>query len=68
MGEQYEITHEKFTSSINLGVNTNNAAKLIALLQGLILVGRYKLLPLIVEGDSEIIITLTRKLQMGAQV
>ena len=36
----------------NLGVNTNNATELIALLQGLTLVGRYKLLPLIVEGDS----------------
>lgn len=46
----------------NIEVNTNNDAELIALLQGLTLVGRYKLLPLIVEGDSEIIIRLIRKL------
>lgn len=52
----------------NLGVNTNNAAELIALLQGLTLANRYRLTPLIVEGDSEIIIRMIRKLQMGAQV
>ena len=49
----------------NLGVNTNNNVELIALIQGLTLAGRYRLLPLVVEGDSEIIIRLIRKLQMG---
>ena len=52
----------------NIGVNTNNAAELIALIQGLTLAGRYRFLPLIVEGDSEIIIRIIKKLQMGAQV
>ena len=52
----------------NLSVNTNNTAELIALIHGLTLASHYRLLPLVVEGDSEIIIRLMRKLQMGAQV
>lgn len=46
----------------NLGTNTNNAAELITLIKGITLADRYKFLPLVVEGDSEIVIKMMRKL------
>jgi len=52
----------------NLGNNTNNAAELIALIKGITLADHYKFLPVIVEGNSQIIITMMRKLQNGTQV
>jgi len=52
----------------NLGNNTNNVVELIALIKGITLADHYKFLPLIVEGDSEIVIKMMRKLQNGTQV
>lgn len=52
----------------NLVNNTNNSAELIALIKGMTLADHYKFLPLIVEGDSEIVIKMMRKLQNDMQV
>ena len=52
----------------NSGFNSNNAAKLDGLIVGLSLVKQKGLLPIIVEGDSAIILSMASKLLHGSQV
>lgn len=52
----------------SIGWNTNNAAELEGLWRGLNLAQKQGLLPLIVEGDSQIIINMASKLQQGSPV
>lgn len=52
----------------NVGWDTNNVAELEGLLAGIALVERLDLQPVILEGDSQVIITLATKLQQGHKV
>ena len=50
-----------------LGIESNNAAEIEGMIQGLEWVLENFLKPLIVEGDSQMVICLTSKLQNGSQ-
>lgn len=50
------------------GWNTNNVAELEGLWRGLQIAQKYKHMPLIVEGDSQILINIATKLQQGTSV
>eukprot|EP00253_Pinus_taeda_P008598 PITA_08598 len=50
----------------SIGWNTNNAAELEGLLLGLQIAHHQSFMPLIVEGDSQIIINMASKLQQGS--
>lgn len=52
----------------SIGWDTNNSAELEGLWRGLILAHRNKLFPLIIEGDSQILIRIAIKLQNGSPV
>eukprot|EP00253_Pinus_taeda_P003713 PITA_03713 len=52
----------------SIGWNTNNAAELEGLWRGLNLAYIQRLTPLIVEGDSQIIIDMITKIQQGKEV
>lgn len=51
-----------------IGWNTNNVAELEALWKGLTLAQQGNYFPLIVEGDSQLLINMALKLQQGSQV
>lgn len=51
----------------NIGWDTNNSAELEGLWQGLILTWNLNLQPLVVEGDSQILINMAKHLQNGSQ-
>jgi ribonuclease HI len=50
----------------NIGYNTNNAGELWGLLRGLQVDKDHELFPIIVEGDSQIVIHLLSRLMNGA--
>lgn len=52
----------------SIGWDTNNSAELEGLWRGIILAHRQKLFPLIIEGDSQILIRIANKLQNGSPV
>jgi len=52
----------------SIGWNTNNAAELEGLWRGLTLAQEQKYLPLIVEGDSQILINMALKIQQGSPI
>ena len=58
-----DITHLFYGNS---GFNSNNAAELDGLIAGLTLVKQKGLLPVIVEGDSAIILSMASKLLHGS--
>ena len=49
-----------------LGLESNNAAELMGLLQGIISARNQGLLPLIMEGNSALILSMATKLQNGS--
>eukprot|EP00253_Pinus_taeda_P035953 PITA_35953 len=51
----------------NIGWDTNNSAKMEGLWQGLTLAWNLNLQPLVVEGDSQILIHMAKRLQNGSQ-
>jgi len=51
----------------SLGWDTNNSAEIKGLWQGLLLARNLNLQPLIVEGDSQILINMAKRLQNGSQ-
>lgn len=51
----------------NMGWDTNNSAELEGLWQGLLLADQLNLQPLIVEGDSQLLINIATHLQNGSQ-
>jgi len=51
----------------NIGLDTNNSAELEGLWKGLLLPGKLSLQPLIVEGDSQILINMATRIQNGSQ-
>eukprot|EP00253_Pinus_taeda_P002079 PITA_02079 len=51
----------------NIGWDTNNSAELEGLWQGLTLAWNLNLQPLVVEGDSQILIQMAKRLQNGSQ-
>lgn len=52
----------------SIGWNTNNAAELEGLWRGLILAQEQNFFPLIVEGDSQILINMALKIQQGSSI
>lgn len=52
----------------SIGWDSNNVAEIEGLIHSLLLIDRPNLNPLIIEGDSQIIVMLTRKLQGGHHV
>ena len=52
----------------NIGFNSNNAAELEGMIAGLTIVDNNSILPVIVEGDSAIVLTLAAKLLHGTSV
>ena len=51
----------------NIGWDTNNSAEMEGLWQGLLIARNLSLQPLIVEGDSQILINMATRIQNGSQ-
>ena len=52
----------------SIGWNTNNATELESLWRGLTLAQEHRYFPLIVEGDSQILINMALKIQQGSSI